>query len=199
MNPHSPRWRAFSSFRLPPSALLSQLRSHLKSGGVIAYPTESCYGLGCDPRNARAVRLLLRLKRRPQHKGLILIGADFSQLQRFVAPLSAEQRQRLAATWPGPHTWLLPTSARTPRWLRGRHETLAVRVTAHPEAAGLCRALRMALVSTSANLGGRKPAKTYAACVRAFGSAVLTIPGQVGKRKAPSTIQDLASGRIVRP
>lgn len=185
-------------WQMPPSALLRRIRSHLESGGVIAYPTESCYGLGCDPRNARAVRKLLRLKRRPQHKGLILIGADFAQLRRYVAPLSAGQRQQLAATWPGPHTWLLPASSRTPRWLRGRHDTLAVRVTAHPAAAGLCRALRTALVSTSANLAGMKPARTHAACVKTFGNAVLAVPGRIGKRKTPSTIQDLASGRIIR-
>lgn len=179
--------------------MLRRIRAHLENGGVIAYPTESCYGLGCDPRNARAVRKLLRLKRRPQHKGLILIAADFGQLKRYAAPLDQDQLQRIVATWPGPNTWLLPTSSSTPRWLRGRHASLAVRVTAHPVAAGLCRALHMALVSTSANLAGMKPARTHAACVRVFGHSVLVVPGQIGKNRKPSTIRDLASGRVVRP
>ena len=97
------------------TALLSRLRAHLKQGGVIAYPTESCYGLGCDPRNRRAVMKMLRLKGRPQHKGLILIGADFSQLQPYVAPLSDEQWRKISPTWPGPVTWLLPAARTHPR------------------------------------------------------------------------------------
>ena len=101
--------------------------------------------------------------------------------------------------WPGPHTWLMPASRHTPRWLRGRHESIAVRVTAHPDAAGLCRALGTALVSTSANRAGLKPLKTYAACVKAFGQSVLVLPGRIGSRKTPSTIQHLLTGKIIRP
>src|SRR5574340_195132 len=120
------------------AALIRKLRAHLKQGGVIAYPTESCYGLGCDPRNRRAVMKILRLKGRPQHKGLILIGADFAQLQPYVAPLDEGQWQQIAPSWPGPVTWLLPAARSTPVWLRGRHRSIAVRVIAHPLAAHLC-------------------------------------------------------------
>jgi len=179
-------------------SLSRRLRAHFRRGGLIAYPTESCYGLGCDPRNARAVKRLLRLKGRPQAKGLILIADRFSRLQRYLAPLTPTQQQTVAPTWPGPHTWLLPVSQRTPRWLRGKHATLAVRVTAHPGAASLCHFLGSALVSTSANRAGMVPLKNYAACLKAFGEQVWIIPGRVGKRKQPSTIQDLASGRIIR-
>ncbi|PWB57761.1 MAG: tRNA threonylcarbamoyladenosine biosynthesis protein RimN [Nitrosomonadales bacterium] len=180
------------------SARVRKLREHLKRGGVIAYPTESCYGLGCDPRNRRAVMKILRLKGRPQHKGLILIGADFSQLQPYVAPLDDEQWQQIAPSWPGPATWLLPAARSTPVWLRGRHRSIAVRVTAHPLAAHLCRMLGMALVSTSANRSGRRPARSYRECVRLFGDRVLTLPGRTGRRKRPSTIRDLLTGEVVR-
>lgn len=179
-------------------SLSRRLRAHFRDGGLIAYPTESCYGLGCDPRNARAVQRLLRLKGRPQAKGLILIADRFSRLQRYLAPLTPAQRQTIAPTWPGPHTWLLPVSRSTPRWLRGSHASLAVRVTAHPGAAALCHTLGSALVSTSANRAGMVPLKNYAACLKAFGKQAWVIPGRVGKRKQPSTIQDLASGRIIR-
>lgn len=182
-----------------PAALIRRVRAHLGGGGIIAYATESCYGLGCDPRNARAVRRLLRLKGRPQSKGLILIADRYSRLRRYVLPPTAAQSRQLDRTWPGPHTWLMPASRHTPRWLRGRHESIAVRVTAHPDAAGLCRALGSALVSTSANRAGLKPLKTYAACVKAFGQSVLVLPGRVGARKTPSTIQHLISGKIIRP
>lgn len=180
------------------TALIHRLRAHLKQGGVIAYPTESCYGLGCDPRNRRAVMKLLRLKGRPQHKGLILVGADFSQLESYVAPLVAEQWQQISPGWPGPVTWLLPASRRTPSWLRGGHQSIAVRVTAHPLTARLCRAVSMALVSTSANRSGLKSARTYAECSRNFGNEVLVVPGLIGKRRKPSAIMDLATGAVIR-
>lgn len=180
------------------AALIHKLRAHLKQGGVVAYPTESCFGLGCDPRNRRAVMKILRLKGRPQHKGLILIGADFSQLKSYVAPLNDEQWQQISSSWPGPVTWLLPVMRSTPVWLRGRHRSLAVRVTAHPFAAHLCRMLGMALVSTSANRSGQRSARSGRECVRLFGDEILTLPGRIGRRKRPSTIRDLLTGKAVR-
>jgi L-threonylcarbamoyladenylate synthase len=174
------------------------LRAYLARGGVIAYPTESCYGLGCDPRNARAVARILRLKRRPKSKGLILIASEFGQLAPFLAPVPASLQARFGDWWPGPHTLLLPVARDCPRWLTGAHRKLAVRVTAHPEAARLCHALGMALVSTSANLSGRKMLGTATACKRAFGSKVMVLPGRIGKRRRPSTIIDPESGGILR-
>jgi L-threonylcarbamoyladenylate synthase len=180
------------------AALIRKIRAHVKRGGVIAYPTESCYGLGCDPRNARAVRKLLRIKGRPQSKGLILIGADFSQLRRFTAPLNDQQWRKVAPTWPGSVTWALPAHRHTPPWLRGRHDSIALRVSAHPVAARLCQVLGMALVSTSANRGGKVPARTDAACRSAFGGGVLAVPGRIGRNKKPSAILDLVSGQTLR-
>lgn len=180
------------------AALIRKLRRHLKQGGVIAYPTESCYGLGCDPRNRRAVIRLLRLKGRPQHKGLILIGAGFSQLQSYAAPLNNGDWQKISPTWPGPVTWLLPAARRTPAWLRGGHESIAIRVTAHQFAAALCSAAGMALVSTSANRSGLKSVRSYSDCVKVFGNDALVLPGVVGKQRQPSTIIDLSTGTVIR-
>lgn len=177
---------------------IRRLRAWLRRGGVIAYATESCYGLGCDPRNARAVGRILGLKQRPRAKGLILIGSDFSQFRRFLAPQPASLAGRFREWWPGPNTLLLPVSRRCPPWLRGRHDKLAVRVTAHAETARLCHALGMALVSTSANRGGRRPLKTAAACRVAFGRDIRVLPGRVGRRRTPSTILDPRSGAVVR-
>jgi len=174
------------------------VRAHLTQGGVIAYATESCYGLGCDPRNARAVAKILRLKRRPKSKGLILIASDFAQLAPYLAPLPPALAARLGEWWPGPYTLLLPVARDCPKWLTGQHDKLAVRVTAHPGAARLCHDLGMALVSTSANLAGKKMLKTAAACQRVFGSHVLTLPGRIGKRRRPSTILDPLGGGVLR-
>jgi L-threonylcarbamoyladenylate synthase len=179
-------------------ASIDQVASHLKRGGVIAYPTESCYGFGCDPRNRAAVRRVLKLKQRPQRKGLILIASDFFQVARFLKPLAPAEQTKLKKDGAEAVTCLMPARPSCPRWLRGAHDTLAVRITAHPAAASLCRALGMALVSTSANVGGDRPARTHADCRRRFGSKVLVLPGRVGKRKKPSTIRAWADGRIIR-
>ena len=180
------------------ATLIRRVRAHLRNGGVIAYATESCYGLGCDPRNARAVQRLLQLKHRPQSKGLLLIADRFERLAPFVGALDAQQRASLQQWWPGPYTLLLPASRRAPHWLRGSHDNIGVRVTAHPGAASLCRRLGMALVSSSANRSGLRPLKTYTDCVHAFGRDALVLRGKIGKRKSPSTIIDFKSGRLIR-
>lgn len=179
-------------------SLLQHARARLARGGVLAYPTESCFGLGCHPASATGLRRILALKRRPMHKGMIVVGADWAQLAPYVAPLNREQQARLADYWPGPVTLLLPASRRVLPLLRGRHRKLAVRITAHPETARLCRLLGSALVSTSANLAGQRALKTARACRRTFGDAALAMPGRIGARRKPSTIIDFATGRVLR-
>lgn len=174
------------------------IAAHLRRGGLIAYPTESCYGLGCDPGNRTAVLKLLRLKRRPQHKGLILIASNYRQVARYLQPLTPGQQQRLEEAGAQAITYLMPALRSAPRWLRGSHDTLAVRLTAHRQAARLCRSANSALVSTSANRSGQRPARTYAECLRLFGPEVWVLPGRVGKRKKPSTIRAWADGKIIR-
>ena len=178
-------------------SVATSLRAYLRRGGVIAYPTESCYGLGCDPRNRAAVQKILRLKQRPWHKGLILVAANLAQVRRFIRPLSSAQHATLNQYWPGPYTFLLPASQRAPKLVTGKHTSLAVRVSAHPMVARLTQTLGP-LVSTSANLAGGKSLTRYADVARAFGTSVRVLPGRVGKRKTPSVIIDLQSGKKLR-
>jgi L-threonylcarbamoyladenylate synthase len=177
----------------------ADLRAWLRRGGIIAYPTESCYGLGCDPRNPRALQRLIRLKGRSAARGMLLIADRFKRLKPFVRPLHAADLARMQHSWPGPVTWVAPASNACPPLLTGGRPTIAVRVTAHPVAAQLCRSLGMALVSTSANKSGKKPAKTAAECRRIFGARVRVIAGRIGRRRRPSTLIDLATGNILRP
>lgn len=174
------------------------LAAHLKRGGLIAYPTEYCYGLGCDPRNRRAVQRLLKLKGRPQRKGLILIAGRYAQLAPYLQTLAHEQQDILRRDGAQAVTYLMPVKPSCPRWLRGAHDTLAVRITAHRGAAQLCNTLRMALVSTSANRSGMQPLRRSAQCKREFGDKVMVLPGRVGKRKKSSTIRAWSSGKIIR-
>lgn len=171
----------------------------LRAGGIVAYPTEAVFGLGCDPLNAQSVLRLLDLKQRPVEAGLILIAADFEQVEPFLEPLSEPLRKKVFATWPGPVTWLLPARAETPSWLRGQHSTLAVRVTAHGGSAALCRSFGGALVSTSANPRGGIPASSALQVCRYFNNAIdYRLPGTLGGRKRPSEIRDASSGQILR-
>lgn len=171
-------------------------------GGVVAYPTEAVYGLGCDPMNAASVRRILAIKGRDEDKGLILIAADFDALARYVelVRLPSERMAEINASWPGPSTWLLPAHDETPRWLTGRHDTLAVRVTAHPVAAALCRAVGGALVSTSANRSNRPPTRDALQVRRQLAHApdMLLVTGRCGGASRPSTIRDARTGRVLR-
>jgi len=178
---------------------IDALRAYLKRGGLVAYPTESCYGLGCDPHNVRALKRLIRLKGRSAAKGMLLIADHFKRLQRFIRPLNAADSARMRRSWPGPVSWVVPASAACPPLLTGGRATIAIRVTDHSVAARLCRSLGMALVSTSANKSGKKPAQTAAECRRIFGAQVRVIDGRIGQRRRPSTLIDLATGTILRP
>lgn len=178
------------------------LHAFLEAGGVIAYPTESIFGLGCDPSNRRAVQKILRLKGRPQRKGLILVADTYDKLKPYVAPVSAAQLAQMLDSWqPGArgHTWLVPAASDCPKWLTGQHKTIAIRVTSHALTKHLCQSANMALVSTSANRSGCQPARTTRECYRLFGHQVRVIPGRTGRAKKPSRIQDLQTGRIIRP
>ncbi len=180
------------------------LRAYLRQGGLIAYATQAVFGLGCDPWSPRGVRRLLALKRRPAHKGLIVIAERQERLAPFHRRLTPVQQARAQSRWPGAHTWLMPAAPRVPRSLMGRRRQpgqwprIALRVDAHQDAVALCRHLKMALVSTSANRAGQRPLQTTRACLRQFGKQVRVIPGRVKAHCRPSTIADLMSDRVFR-
>ncbi|MBU59657.1 MAG: threonylcarbamoyl-AMP synthase [Alcanivorax sp.] len=170
----------------------------LRAGGVIAYPTETVYGLGCDPFDEAAVARLLAIKDRPVDKGLILLAADLDQLDGLVS-LTPDQRRELAAVWPAPVTYLLPAMDRVPAWIRGAHHKVAVRVGPHPLARALARGLGSPLVSTSANRAGRPSARNRFLAARNLGADVdFVVTGQCDPLARPSTIIDLESGRVLR-
>lgn len=175
-----------------------RLRHWLNNGGVIAYPTESCFGLGCDPRNWRAIGRILHLKRRVAHKGLIVIGDHAQRFGNLLQPGAVASASEWTGQWPAPLTVLLPRGRGCLARLSGRHPKLAVRVPAHAGARELCRAAGMSLVSTSANRAGCPSIRTARECRRQFGTRVMVINGRIGKRRKPSTIIDPAGGRQLR-
>jgi L-threonylcarbamoyladenylate synthase len=171
-----------------------------RAGGVIAYPTEAVFGLGCLPRDRKAVMRLLAIKRRSWQKGLILVAADFRELEPYVLLPPEPRRSEILATWPGPNTWVLDARADAPRWITGGRASVAVRVTAHPLAAELCRTVGEALVSTSANVSRRPPHRRLLTLRRDLGRSVdYVLAGALGGLEAPTAIRDGRSGRVLRP
>ncbi|WP_222565900.1 Sua5/YciO/YrdC/YwlC family protein [Novilysobacter antarcticus] len=173
----------------------------LREGGVIAYPTEAVWGLGCDPFDQAAVLRLLAIKQRPVEKGLILIAGALAQLDGLIdwRALPPDRGDEVRASWPGPHTWVMPATAAVPPVITGDHDSVAVRVSAHPTVVALCEAWGGVLVSTSANLAGH-PAATG---VDQLDPALLAkidavLAGEVGGRATPSTIRDARTGGVLR-
>ena len=170
----------------------------LHAGGVLAYPTEAVFGLGCDPDNRAAFEKIFALKRRLPEQGVLLIAASFAQISGWIyAPPDAIARA--TATWPGAHTWIFPRSPRVPEWIAGGHSGIALRVTAHATAVALCRAFGGPIVSTSANVHGQPPARSAAECEAVFGSALDGIlQGETGGLPRPTPIADAVTGAIIR-
>ncbi len=169
----------------------------LLGGGVIAYPTEGVYGLGCLPDDERALIRLLTIKRRDPAKGLILIASSKEQLREWLdcdpASLPDPDPER-------PTTWIAPASTRVSRLVRGDHAGIAVRLTTNPTAAALCDAADSAIVSTSANISGQPVARNRYVLRRMFAACVdYIVPGDCGPSAGPSEIRDLASGVVLRP
>jgi L-threonylcarbamoyladenylate synthase len=181
-----------------PSLRLKSAVKTLEAGGTIAYPTESIYGVGCDPWDDDAILEILEIKQRPWDKGLILIASDFNQLQDFIEPVSADVLAELEATWPGPVTWLLPVKPTVSPLLTGDHDAVAVRVTAHPIAHALCEAFGGPIVSTSANVSGRAPAKNGHQVRWQLPEIDYVLTGALGGRHKPSEIRDARTGQILR-
>lgn len=170
----------------------------LLRGGVIAYPTEGVFGLGCLPTNTRALVRLLTIKRRDPAKGLILIASDAAQLETWI---ELPEGQTIPMPDPQhPVTWIAPASSGVPAIVTGDHAGLAVRVTTNPTAAMICDAVGSPIVSTSANIAGRPTARNGFVLRRTFNGLVdYVVPGECGPASGPSEIRDLITGNTIRP
>ena len=172
----------------------------LHQGGLIAYPTEAVFGLGCDPLNVNALQKLLQVKNRSASKGLILVAANFIQLEPFLDDIDTQTFDRVMSDWPGPVTWLLPANIHAPKILRGKFHLQAVRISAHPVVQALCESFGSAIVSTSANFSSRPPARTALGAQLRFREKIdYVVHEKVGELKQPSEIRNGITGEIVRP
>jgi len=182
------------------SSDFSAVSTVIKSGGVIAYPTETVWGLGCDPWNKAAVYKLLRIKQRPAEKGLIIVAADVLQVAPLLQSLSAAQHRQFCTPAEQATTWLIPDEQQwIPAWVKGAYSTVAVRISQHPVVQQLCRALDQPIISTSANVSGQKTIRTSEEIHSLFGNKLdMILQGKTGETQSPSLIVDLISGKIIR-
>lgn len=172
---------------------------YIATGGVIAYPTEACFGIGCDPANETAVARVAKIKNRPRGMGLILIADCVEKLLPYIALDRESMLDDAMASWPGPYTWIFPATNRMPPGLRTVNNTVAVRVTAHQGAAQLSRVAARAIVSTSANRHGHRPIREYFNVQRHLGDMLdFIVRGPLGTQQKPTRITDAVSGKVLR-
>lgn len=173
--------------------------TQLRKGGLVAYPTEAVFGLGCDPLNEEAVNKLLALKERSWEKGLILIAASMGQLDGYIKRVPDHIISRILSPHDEAITWLLPAKESVPRWVRGTSQSIAVRLVQHPLARELCELAGGPLISTSANKTGQAPLISAEQVRVAFSAAgVFIIDGEVGSGKQTSQIIDPFSNKRFR-
>ena len=163
----------------------------LQRGGILAHATEGVWGLACDPLNYAAVQRILEIKTRSEDKGLLLLGGSSEAFATQLKILSGADRRRIEDSWPGHVTWILPDTEYPP-WVSGGRATIACRVPDHDQARSIAEKMGRPIVSTSLNLTGEPPLKTYADAVAQFAQRVdLILPGEIGSAQGPSKILQL--------
>ena len=173
----------------------------LQRGGIVVYPTEAVWGIGCDPRNEHAVMSLLRAKQRPVEKGLILIASEYSQLIPYIneSRIPQERKDEIFKSWPGPYTWLLPVADDTPTWITGGSKLVAVRVTNHPTVIRMCNEFGGAIISTSANVTGTPTEHLLENVKQVFGNQVdAYVDEALGGNTQASIITNSLTGEVIR-
>lgn len=169
----------------------------LQRGGILAYPTEAVFGLGCDPFNAVAIEKIMSLKGRGADKGFIILISNWHQLIPLINPITDEQLASVRSTWPGFTTWIFPVSPTLPRWITGGKSTIAIRMTDHPIAKALCT--DFPIISTSANRSGEPPIRDQTTLQLEFSLEVdALMQGELGPYSTPSTIIDVLTNLRVR-
>lgn len=172
----------------------------LKRGGVIAYPTEAVFGLGCDPFNIDAITRILQIKRRALNKGFILIASSWKQVENLTQPISPMALSQVLATWPGPVTWVFPVASDVPEWITGDHGNIALRITDHPVAKALCEEFGGPIISTSANATGFPPVRDLRTLqmTELIDEIDAVVAGEVGRLTNPTSIRDAITGEVLR-
>lgn len=179
---------------------LSKAINALSNGEIIAYPTETVFGFGCDPKNQAALLKLMQLKQRDPNKGLILLSADLDFLSPYIdeKALSAQEWQQLKTPAKTPTTFIVPKSAALSPLISGAFDGVAIRISKHPIVVALSNALQSPIISTSANRSGCDPCLSKTEIEQQFGADFLILDGAIDPNARPSLIVDLKSQTRLR-
>ena len=164
--------KGFSSFKEVSDADLATASRVIARGGVVAFPTETYYGLAVDPFNVAALTRLFEIKERPLDKAVLVLVHDRGQLSLLVRQVVPVFRPLMELFWPGPLTLVFSARPELSQLLTGGTGTVGVRVSSHPVATRLLSVFGRPVTATSANISGRSPATTAAQVVAQFGTAV---------------------------
>lgn len=174
----------------------------VRSGGVIAFPTETFYGLGVDPFNVPAVQRLCNLKgRSPQTRPVLVLIRSRHELQALVSEITPAAERLMQACWPGPLTLVFRATEAVPSVLTAGTGTIGVRLSAYPDVQRVLEMIGGSLTGTSANRTGQPPATTAEEVERAFGADVdLIVNGGSTPGGLPSTVVDttVSPPRLIR-
>lgn len=165
---------------------------------MIAYPTDTVYGLGCDPKNKEAVQRLLEIKQRPVNMGLILLGASLDGVEKWL-DINREQKEVIENEHAVPTTYLVPKTEYAPSWITGKHDSIAIRVTQENPVPFIHSVLGSPIVSTSANFHGGPELKSYVKAQSVLSGIVdLILEGPSSANAKPSRIIDILTNEVIR-
>ncbi len=173
----------------------SEAISILKNGGLIIYPTEGVYGLGCDALNEKSVKEVFKIKFRSHEKSFITICSDISQLDGLIHSdyMTDKKITKFDFT-----TWIIPIDDSCPCWL-SKDDNIAVRISNHPVVKDLCNGLGKPLISTSANISNQEYENNLNHISKLFDKKVeCIVEGKLGGKNTPSKIIDIVTGSVLR-
>ena len=185
----------------PQHHLIEKAADVLKCGGVIGYPTETVYGIGCNALNSRAVDQVIQLKNRDRSKAMIIIAGDTVQVRELVKSIPEEAEKLIDNFWPGPLTIVFEASAQLKDFAFGKSKTIAIRIPDSRICMDLIKETGFPIISTSANISGQPPSTSAEQVIQYFGPQLdLIIDGGPSKETNPSTVVDTTRTppRIVR-
>lgn len=171
---------------------------HIRNNGIIIYPTETVYGLGCDPNSYEAVNKLTRLKQREKHSGFLLIAGNIDQLVNYITAPNQQEISRIDSTEEAT-SWVTTASKNTPSWLVSPDGTIGFRITKHIVTRALCDQLSHPIISTSANIKGGRPVSNTLQCHQLFAEEIdYLLTSSITRNERPSVIKRLSTGQQLR-
>ncbi len=179
----------------PQKRLIQRVVEVLKNGGVIAYPTDTVYGFGCDLYNKKAIQRIYQLKRRDPKKPFSFICSDLKNISQY-AQVTNQAYKIMKKYLPGPYTFILPGTKLVPRIMLTQRKTVGIRVPANPICLALVKTLGNPIISTSVNFSGAEVLSDPSRIEETFGSQIdLTLDGGILPHQ-PSTVVSLIDDEI---